>query len=194
MGYCEVNLLDDSAPRGAESDPWERLVRELGGSMYTLACRLCVDRAAAAAAVQDAFAETHRVLDVLNGNDAIRAWLRRATLNACILRANLTRSTTSSNEHAFDDDGAWTTPPAAWRADAASFLASPEGQRLIERRLGQLPVDRRLVLVLADVEGMPCQAAANLLEITTSDFRRRLNAARAALRRLLDPDLRPSLQ
>jgi RNA polymerase sigma-70 factor (ECF subfamily) len=59
--------------------------------------------------------------------------------------------------------------------------------RDLDRAIGELPVERREVILLAALEGMPYKAIAELLAIPIGTVRSRLGRGRAMLREMMDP-------
>jgi RNA polymerase sigma-70 factor (ECF subfamily) len=62
----------------------------------------------------------------------------------------------------------------------------------LERALGQVPVERRQVILLVGLEGMSYEDTAGILGLPIGTVRSRLSRGRDALRKLLDMEERPS--
>jgi RNA polymerase sigma-70 factor, ECF subfamily len=74
--------------------------------------------------------------------------------------------------------------------DSPSLICLPAQPNRLElrdlhRALGQLPEDRRALVLLIGLEGMSYDAAAEVLGVATGTVRSRLSRTRATLRRLM---------
>jgi RNA polymerase sigma-70 factor (ECF subfamily) len=84
--------------------------------------------------------------------------------------------------------GHWTSAgaPQPWVTSPEHRALSAEAMTVIERAVDRLPPRQRLVVTLRDVQGMSCEEACAVLEITAQNQRVLLHRARAALRGSLE--------
>ena len=68
-------------------------------------------------------------------------------------------------------------------------LLDREFEQLLQRALGQLPVDWRAAVVLRDLEGLSTEEAAAVIGVRPAAFKSRLHRGRMQLRGLLEPYL-----
>ena len=171
--------------RAGELAAFNALVLRHQDAAYGLALRFLGDRQAAEDATQEAFLRAYRALGRFEG-DRFRAWLLAIVANAARdeLRRRRRRPQRSL-DRARDD-------PAATPLDPPDPGPTPEGvalqadmRKALERALGELPEDWRLVVVLADVHGLSYEEVARAAGVPIGTVRSRLSRARGRLRDLL---------
>jgi len=175
-----------SAQHG-DLEAFNRLVLAYQESLYNTALRILNDTELAADATQEAFLSAFRGLNGYRGG-SFRAWLLRTVTNACYdeLRRRKRRPTTPLTP--LDDDEEDMDTPR-WLADPG---ASPEEQleqaeleHAIQHCLDRLPTDFRLVVVLADIQGLDYTEVAAALRKPIGTIKSRLARARLRLRECL---------
>lgn len=181
----EAALICD-AQRG-DLDAFNRLVLVYQDALFNTALRILGDEDLAADATQDAFLSAFRSMNSFRGG-SFRAWLLRTVTNACYdeLRRKQRRPTVPL-EPITDNDEEIDTP--RWLADPA---LSPEEQaeaaeleHAIQHCLDALPVEFRMVVVLADVQRLDYSEVAAALKKPLGTIKSRLARARLKLRECL---------
>ena len=163
------------------------IILALQAQAYNLACRMLNDRHLAEDAGQEAFTAAYRSFNQFRGEN-LRAWLMRIVANTCrdMLRASRSRPTV-----ALDPVGSEpVSEEAALSAtDLPTDLESPEDaalraelRRTIESGLDSLPEERRLALVLVDVQGFSYEEAATILNCSLGTVKSRISRGRRDLR------------
>jgi RNA polymerase sigma-70 factor (ECF subfamily) len=122
----------------------------------------------AADALQDAMLKAHRSAPTFRHDSAVRSWLYRIVVNACLdrLRRNKTHPTT-----ALEDDACHIGDPAP-RVDTTI---------VIERALMRLPVEQRAAVVAVDMQGYSVAETARMLGIAEGTVKSRCSRGRAKL-------------
>ncbi len=161
---------------GGDQTAFADLVRRHQDRVYRLCLRIMGDPDDAHDAAQDTFVSLFRKLDQFRGEAAFTTWLHRVGVNACydILR----RKKRQPLLHAVSDrDGAPPEPgpPAADHADEVV------GTRDAAKALAQIPEEFRMVLVLADVQDLPYEEIAKVLDIPVGTVKSRVHRGRLAL-------------
>jgi RNA polymerase sigma-70 factor, ECF subfamily len=155
---------------------------------YNLARRLLNDWSLAEDAVQESFVSGYRSFSQFRGEN-LKAWVMRIVANTCrdMLRSRRARPTVSLDPTPTRDDDP--TPSAV---DLPSSLESPEDyaernelRRTIERGLASLSHDRRLAILLVDVQGLSYEEAAQVMDCSLGTVKSRISRARAQLREFL---------
>lgn len=176
--------------RQGREEAFERVVREYGSRMLSVARRYLPNEDDANEAVQDAFLSAFRSLDQFEGNAKLETWLHRITVNASLmkLRAKRRRTETQIEEllPKFVADGHMATPTRDWSAMLADSIDEEESRSAIRAAIERLPDAYRLVLVMRDVEQLSTEQSAELLGVSTDAVKTRLHRARQALRGLLE--------
>lgn len=85
---------------------------------------------------------------------------------------------------------AFRTPEPAWSRDPEGALSAREGLGRVERALLRLPEPKRVVLVMAEIEGLGGAEIAHALDIPINTVWTRLHHARRELARALESEER----
>jgi RNA polymerase sigma-70 factor (ECF subfamily) len=155
--------------------------------LYNTALRILNDDSQAADATQEAFISAFRSLNSFRGG-SFKAWLMRTVTNACYdeLRRQKRRPTVPL-EPTNDEDEEIDSP--RWLADSsmspAEKFEADELEHAIQHCLQALPLDFRMVVVLADIQGMDYSEVAASIRIPLGTIKSRLARARLRLRECL---------
>lgn len=155
---------------------------------YNLAYRMLNDWAMAEDAVQESLVSGYRAFSQFRGEN-LKAWIMRIVANTCrdMLRSRRARPTTSL-------DPLPTSPedPTPSAVDLPSSLESPEDhaergelRRAIVDGLATLPEERRLAVLLVDVQGMSYEEAAQVMDCSLGTVKSRISRGRGELRDFL---------
>jgi RNA polymerase sigma-70 factor (ECF subfamily) len=181
----EPALIRDA--QHGDLDAFNALVLAYQDIVYNTALRILGDEDLAADASQDAFISAFRALNSYRGG-SFRAWLLRTVTNACYdeLRRKQRRPTTPLEPTTEDGDEVETP---RWLADPN---ASPEEQldqaeleHAIQHCLENLPTNFRVVVVLADIQGLNYTEVAAVVKKPLGTIKSRLARARLRLRECL---------
>ena len=182
--------------RGGDEGAFERLVREQGGRLLSVARRFLRDEEEARDAVQECFLSAYRALERFDQGSRLSTWLHRIVVNACLMRL---RSRRRKPEDAIDDllpkfqaDGHQIHHPTPAWDSAETLLARSETRAIVRRAIDRLPETYRAVLLLRDIEELSTEEAAKSLGVTENAVKIRLHRARQALRGLLEPHFQRS--
>jgi RNA polymerase sigma-70 factor (ECF subfamily) len=157
---------------------FEALVRRHEGKVYAVCLRILGDADEAADAAQDTFLTVLRKLDQFRGDAAFTTWLHRIAVNACydVLRAKRRRPVLHL---ASDDPRPEPGPPQPDHADDVA------GSRDAAAALTRIPEEFRVALVLADVEDLPYEEIARVLDVPVGTVKSRVHRGRVALARAM---------
>ena len=157
------------------------LVLHYQSTVYNVAYRIMGDPGVAADATQDAFISAYQSLNHFRGG-SFRAWLTRIVTNACYdeLRHRKRRPQSSLDElteenESFDGLTSDVVGPEEHQQQVELVAA-------IERCLGELPAEQRIVAVMCDVEGYDYNEIADIVAVSLGTVKSRLSRARARLR------------
>ncbi|MCX7624212.1 MAG: sigma-70 family RNA polymerase sigma factor [Thermomicrobium sp.] len=181
MGTEDSDASLVAAAQAGDHAAFATLVRRYQGVVFAVALRLLGDRDAAEDIVQEAFVRAYFGLDRFRGTN-FRAWVLRIAHNAALdhLRA-ARRHPRVPLERA---------PEPARDVEASPGVEHTGLQAALEAALALLPPDQRAVVLLVDVEGLPYDEVAEVLEIPVGTVKSRLARARVRLRQLLEADPR----
>ena len=157
---------------------FEELVRRHEGKVYAVCLRILGDADEAADAAQDTFLTVLRKLHQFRGEAAFTTWLHRIAVNACydVLRAKRRRPMLHL---ASDEPQPEPGPP---HPDHGEEVA---GTRDAAAALALIPEEFRVALVLADVEDLPYEQIARVLDVPVGTVKSRVHRGRVALARAM---------
>jgi RNA polymerase sigma-70 factor (ECF subfamily) len=159
---------------------FEDLVRTQQHRVYGLALRMLGNTAEAQDVAQEAFLRAHRGLAEFRGDARLSTWLYAIVSRLCLNRL-------AGNERRLARHGEETLArlaDARPRPDQA--LERGEIEEALHRAIGELPEERRIVVVLRDVEGLAYEQIAEVLELPVGTVRSRLHRARLDLKEKLE--------
>lgn len=180
------------ALRRGEGAAYERLVREYGGAMLSVARRFHKSEDDARDAVQDAMIAAFKAMPFFREDARLGTWLHRITVNACLmkLRSARRRPVESLDEllPRFDDTGhrIGAAEDVDWSTALVDGIDAPKLRERVRACIAQLPDSYREVLLCRDIEEMDTAETAAQLGISAENVKTRLHRARQALRTLLE--------
>ena len=175
------------AAQDGDLDAFNTLVLAYQDVVYNTALRILNDEDLAADASQEAFLSAFRAMNSYRGG-SFRAWLLRTVTNACYdeLRRKKRRPTTpiEPETEAGEDmeSPRWLADP---NASPEQKLDQAELEHAIQHCLENLPTDFRMVVVLADIQGLDYSEVALAVKSPIGTIRSRLARARSRLRECL---------
>jgi RNA polymerase sigma-70 factor (ECF subfamily) len=168
---------------GGEISAFGILMQRHERRVYNLALRMTGREEDARDATQDAFLTALRKLSSFRGEAAFTTWMHRVTVNACY---DLLRKRARAPLLDRSPDHEPEPPPAPDHADAADLSFD------VQRALRQVAPDYRAVMILHDVQDLPYEEVASVLQIPIGTVRSRLHRGRIALAKALGlPGERP---
>jgi RNA polymerase sigma-70 factor, ECF subfamily len=134
--------------------------------------------------MQETLAAAYFKLDTFAGRSSFFTWLYRIAVNRVISSRRRRRLESTHQGRPLED------APAAisQEASAESRLSGAEQIDRVYEALAQLDEDRRIVVVLRDLEGLDYGQIADILDLPKGTVRSRLHRARGDLRTLLIGD------
>ena len=190
VGPCEDHPTLPVEDRNGKSYCFNCIIASHQSQAYNIACRILNDRFLAEDALQESLTSAYRSFFQFRG-DNLRAWLMRIVSNSCrdMLRAQRARPSVPLDPVGQDPDSEDTTPLVS---DLPTTMESPEDfaerrelGRVIEAGLARLSEERRLSLVLVDVQGFSYEEAASILNCSTGTLKSRISRGRRDLREYL---------
>jgi RNA polymerase sigma-70 factor (ECF subfamily) len=169
---------------GGDPTGFELIVRHYSGMVFALAARL-VGPWEAEEVVQETFLRAWRGLESFRGDASLKTWLYTIALNRARARQGTLarmRKVFASPRTSAEDDRPW---PGEEAPDPS---ASPEEQAValeqrvrLRKAIRNLPEEYRDAVVLRDLEGLPYDDIARVLNVPVGTVRSRIARGRAAL-------------
>jgi len=174
--------------RATSGERWSRevLYRRHAGYLLGLAARLLSNRSEAEEIVQETFLAGFERLATLREPEALRVWLGQIAVNLVRHRLRRLRLTRLLGlDRGADDATLEALAAPGLHPEASGELA------LLDRALGRLRADQRIVWMLRRVDGLELTEIAEVCRCSLATVKRRLAEAEAAVRRhvsLPDPE------
>jgi RNA polymerase sigma-70 factor (ECF subfamily) len=168
---------------------YETLVQRYARHVYNIAYRMVGNEADARDLSQEAFLRVYRALRRVQPVAPLQSWLYRIVSNLYI---DLLRRRPRARMESLDTPVP--TPRGEVLREFPDIASSPEAilerQQLdgaIQRALGTLSEELRLVVVLSDIEGFSYEEIATMLRVPLGTVKSRLHRARQILQQRLGP-------
>jgi RNA polymerase sigma-70 factor (ECF subfamily) len=177
-------LVDDAALllrlRAGGAGAFEELVITYQHRVFGVALRMLGSRAEAEDVAQETFLRAHRALGEFRGEARLGTWLYAIASRLC-----LNRLASGQRRHERRDEDALATAPAEG-GDPAAALDRSELSAALQEAIAALPEERRIVVVLRDLEGLAYEEIAEALGLELNTVRSRLHRARLDLKAKLE--------
>jgi RNA polymerase sigma-70 factor, ECF subfamily len=178
--------------KGGDRRAFELIVQRYQHRVYTLALRWMGNDEIAAEVAQDVFIALYRSLADFRGESRLSTWIYRVVLNHTRnrklygRRRHLDRHEPLEGERASRDDDAPRRQLAGDGPAPDEAVHRSDAERLIRDALEQLPEEQRMIIVLRDIEDLPYEEIADLLDVPRGTVKSRLHRARLQLARVLE--------
>jgi RNA polymerase sigma-70 factor (ECF subfamily) len=172
---------------------FSELVRRYEKTVYRYAYKLCRDREKAEETFQDTFISVYRKLGTFDGRSQFSTWLYMIVTNNCLMRyrrrkvREIEQSLEALETPETSADGRFTHAIARWDETPVDLVLNRELRAQIEKAIGKLPAEYRIVFTLRDIEGKSTEETARIVGISVEAAKSRLRRARAFLREQLTP-------
>ncbi|MBN2054202.1 sigma-70 family RNA polymerase sigma factor [bacterium] len=185
----ELRLLH--LAQDGDKEAFATLVKRYRGTLFKFAMSRCRNREDALDTMQETFLKAFQNLDKFRGDARLLTWLYRIASNACLMsrrrskfapeRLEPLEITSASNEEQTHMPTAFTDPETEYARDELSAA--------LGRAIEGLDKEKRMVLMLRDLEEMNTKDAAVALGITEAAVKSRLHRARRELRVKIELEL-----
>ena len=162
--------------RAGDAKAFEELVATYQHRVFGVALRMLRNAAEAEEVAQEAFLRAHRALADFRGDAKLSTWLYAIVSRLCLTRL-------ASGERRMARQGEETLMRLAnTDPDPAAAVERSEVESALHRAIAELPEERRIVVVLRDLEGLSYEEIAQTLELELGTVRSRLHRARMDLK------------
>jgi len=168
--------------RAGDPRAFEDLVLAYQHRVFAVAYRMLGSRAEAEEAAQEVFLRVHRGLAAFRGEAKLSTWLFAITSRLCL---SCLASGTAQMERARESEMALANL-ANPGGGAPEQLERLETEAALHQAIAELPAERRIVVILRDLEGLAYEEIADSLGLTLGTVRSRLHRARMELKKRLE--------
>ena len=174
-------LLLRRAQRG-DPEAFGQLMEPLEQLIWRVCWHYTGDREASSDCGQDAMIRIWRSLDNYRGDCAFESWVYRIAANCCMdwlrkKKRDRSVSMEPMREQGFD--------PADTSPGTEDQVIARDDRRRLREAIALLPDDQREALVLTQLERVPYDEAARMLDVSEGTVKSRVNRAKARLREIL---------
>lgn len=166
--------------RAGEPAAFEELVKSYQHRVFGVAARMLGSAAEAEEIAQEVFLRVHRAAAEFRGEAKLSTWLYAITSRLC-----LNRLSSGERRHRGGGEAALDDAPSPW-PDAGAVLERREVEIALRQAIAELPEERRIVVVLRDMEGLTYEEIADALSLEPGTVRSRLHRARMDLKAKLE--------
>ncbi len=166
--------------RTGEVRAFEELVSAYQHRVFGVALRMLGSAAEAEEVAQEVFLRAYRALAGFRGDAKLSTWLYGIASRLC-----LNRLASGARRMVRSGDEMLARIPSA-EADPGTRLDRSELWGALYEAIAELPDDRRVVVVLRDLEGLSYEEIAQALELEPGTVRSRLHRARMDLKDKLE--------
>jgi RNA polymerase sigma-70 factor (ECF subfamily) len=170
-----------------DTDSFEILVRRHQRTIFNLVYRLLGDYDDAAEVAQEVFLSAYKSIGQFRGNANFSTWLYRIGLNHASTRR---KSLNNTQQRHVPLDG--TEAIADGAVDPARSFEHKEIQERVQQALNNLDPDDARIILLRDLQDVPYEDVAEMLDIPVGTVKSRLHRARQALKASLAPYFQPN--
>jgi len=181
------SLLIERCQQG-DTIAFDRLVERHGQWVYNLAYRMIGDREEAHDIAQEAFVRAFAAIKGFRRGSSFATWLYRVTANVCLDEIKRRRRRPAPATSFLSGENQRPDPPDP-APDVAQRVEAIERRELVRRAIASLPLHHRLPLVLCELQGCSYDEVAAIMKTNVGTVKSRLNRARLALKKALEPHL-----
>ncbi|VAX15581.1 RNA polymerase sigma-70 factor [hydrothermal vent metagenome] len=168
-------------------DAFERLVRKYEARIFHHCLKFLNNQDEAEDILQETFLQVYKSLDSFRGEAAFSTWLIKIATNNCLMRIRKKKKVDIvSIDKPIEIDGSQLPREIVdWSKNPFSQVSNDEIRAVLDQAISGLPEDKRVILVLKDVEGFSNIEIAQMLGISVAAVKSRLHRARLYVRDII---------
>lgn len=182
----DESKLVAEAQRGS-TIAFERLVEKYERRIFRLAQNITHNHEDAEDVMQNALVKAFRKLPTFRGDSSFYTWIVRITVNEALMGIRRRRWGEISMDDSGDSDALLLRDQIEdWGPSPEQSYSQTELQHILATTIGALGPIYRIVFQLRDVEGLSTRETAQVLSLSSTAVKTRLQRARLKLRRSLN--------
>lgn len=179
--YNELEIIE--RVRKGEKALYEIIVRRFNPYLYKVGRSYNYSHEDTQDLMQDTFVDAFKALSQFNEKSSFKTWIVRIMLNNCYRKNKKSSFTNEIMQEINDNDRPLFNNS---ENDVNKTILNRELGHIIETTLATIPESYRLVFSLREINGMNVVETADLLNISESNVKVRLNRAKEMLRSKLE--------
>jgi RNA polymerase sigma-70 factor (ECF subfamily) len=174
--------------QAGDLEAFESLVSLYEKRIYSIAFRMVENPQDAEDILQETFLKAYENLAQFRHESGFYTWIVQIAVNAALLKLKKSSrmQSVSLDEPLDGEEDFRPREIAVWEETPESLYSSQEVKEILEKNISSLPLIYRSVFLLADVEELPVQKVAEMLELSLPAAKSRLIRARLELRERLN--------
>ncbi|MBI5816573.1 MAG: sigma-70 family RNA polymerase sigma factor [Nitrospinae bacterium] len=166
---------------------FERIVNKYESRVYNHCVKFLNSQEDAEDVLQETFLQVYKSLESFRGESAFSTWLFKIATNGCLMRIRKKKKVdlVSIDKPLEFDGSSLQREIVDWSKNPALMHGNDEIKRLLDTIISSLPEDKRIVLIMKDVEGFSNIEIGQILNMTVAAVKSRLHRARLVLREAL---------
>jgi RNA polymerase sigma-70 factor (ECF subfamily) len=164
---------------GGEKSLYEIIVRRLNPHLYKVGRSYGYNHDDTLDLMQETFLDAYKNLLQFEGRSSFKTWMIRIMLNNCYRKKE---KSSFKNEISMDVNDNLRPMFANTGNDTDRIVQNRELGQVIEAALAKIPLDYRIVFSLREINGLNVSETADLLNISETNVKVRLNRSKAILR------------
>ncbi len=165
--------------RAGDELAWEALVRQYQGRIFAIALTYVGDPEEASDVAQEAFVRIYRRLETCRDAERFQAWLIQVARSACLDHLRRRKARPPARDVPAEE-AVWLAHPGP---DPAEEWEESSRRRTLWRALGDLSEINREIVLLKDMQGLPLEEIAAMLDLPLGTIKSRTHRARLELAR-----------
>lgn len=162
---------------------YELIVRRFNPYLYKIGRSYNYNHEDTQDLMQETFIDAYKNLVQFQGRASFKTWIIRIMMNNCYRK----REKSSFKNEIMQDANEHAVPLFTNRNnDTDKIIQNRELGGIIEKALVQLPLDYRMVFSLREINGLNVAETAEMLNISESNVKVRLNRAKTMLRKAIE--------
>lgn len=163
---------------------FERIVLKYESRIYNHCVKFLNNQEDAEDVLQETFLQVYRSLNSFRGDSAFSTWLFKIATNGCLMKLRKRKKVDLvSIDKPMEFDGSMVQREIVdWSKNPALMSGKDDLRATLDRIIADLPEDKRIVLIMKDVEGFSNVEIGQILNMTVAAVKSRLHRARLILR------------
>lgn len=193
-GMSDIDLAKCCASGNSQAVRF--LVKANNQRLFRSAWSILRNRDEAEDALQSCYAKALAAIGSFEGRSSLTTWLTRIAINEALAKK---RAQKRRRQH-LEAEGVQVLETYREQLAKGSQAPSPEAEAareqlraMLEQAVGKLPESFRTVFILHEIEGVPVEETAQILDLPEGTVKTRLMRARRKLQQMLAPDVRRAL-